>query len=342
MEAGGRIVVSSTAAVPAVSIIIPLYNQVELTHLCLAALERYTAGDRYELVLVDNGSSDGTAGLLAQWEGRATIVRNLQNRGFAAACNQGARSAKGKYLLFLNNDTEVTNGWLEPLVTTLDQDDLVSAVGSKLLYPDGTIQHAGVTLIDDRQAGDPLLAKNQFVGFPADHPPANILRRVQSLTAACLMVRRDAFVPAGGFDEGYWNGYEDVDLCLNLAQGGGVLVYQPASAVIHHESRSGTERFRRAGDNIRRLHDRWLGKSKVDAIIQSDGDVQIGPAVAEGRVGPYHPPQPAPPAPEPERSVTGTRYPLIPLVAHSSASILQRITSSQRLKSVLLRYTAED
>jgi GT2 family glycosyltransferase/glycosyltransferase involved in cell wall biosynthesis len=319
-EGDGRIIVTPLAkAAPAVSIIIPLFNQAQLTRNCLAALERQTPAGLYEVILVDNGSTDATAELLATWNGTAAILRNPDNRGFAAACNQGARAATGRFLLFLNNDTEVMANWLQPLIACLDHDPLAAAAGSKLLYPDGTIQHAGVIVVDDQTTGDPLLAKHQYLGLPAEHPPANRRAQVQALTAACLLVRRDAFSAVGGFDEGYWNGYEDVDLCFKLAAQGWHLIYEPASVVRHYESKSGPERFRRARQNIERLHHKWLGKVQPAAIITAS------PMNATAA----------------EPATDQVRYPLVPLVGQPASSPLQRLASSTRLRSILQRYTTD-
>ncbi|MDD2733785.1 MAG: glycosyltransferase [Desulfuromonadaceae bacterium] len=336
----GRIVVTSEIRSAAkVSIIIPLFNKAELTRACLLALERHTADRSYELLLVDNNSSDGTITLLREWEQKATILRNSENRGFAVACNQGAHAAKGKYLLFLNNDTEVTAGWLEALVTILDNDTTVAAVGSKLLFPDGTIQHAGVMIVEDQASKDPLVGKHHYFRFPGNHPAANILIQLQAVTAACVLMRRTAFEAVGGFDEGYWNGYEDLDLCFKFGSRGWKVIYQPASVVIHHESQSGTERFRLASENIKRLHQRWLGKIKTDLTILPDTTVLNGPGILEGLTGVYELPKEGA---KPPSVVTRPHYPLIPLVGKSASSILQKLSSSQKTKSVLHRYTTEE
>jgi GT2 family glycosyltransferase/glycosyltransferase involved in cell wall biosynthesis len=349
-DTDGRIIVTPAASrPPLVSIIIPLFNKVELTRACLLSLVTNTAQGSYELLLVDNGSTDGTNDLLRQWESKATVIRNPENRGFAAACNLGARAAAGKYLLFLNNDTEVTTGWLEPLVAALEGDLSVAAVGSKLLFPDGTIQHAGVMIVEDQASNDPLVGKHHFFRFPGNHPQANSPMQMQAVTAACVLIRRTAFEAVGGFDEGYWNGYEDLDLCFKLGSHGWKIVYQPASIVIHHESQSGTERFRRAQDNIRRLHDRWLGKIKPDLIIMPDTMVLDGSGILTGVTGTYRLsealPQAVPAAPAPISAATvatSPHYPLIPLVGKSASSILQKLSSSQKTKGVLKRYTVED
>ncbi|MBC8017590.1 MAG: glycosyltransferase, partial [Verrucomicrobia bacterium] len=208
-----------------VSIIIPLFNKSDYTRRCLETLTASTPQHLYELILIDNGSSDGTSELLAGLPSNVKVIRNQVNRGFSKACNQGAQAASGKYLLFLNNDTEPQPGWLEALLNIADQDPAVAAVGSKLLFPDGTIQHAGVVIADDRVTLDPLVGKHIYSGFPADDPSANVVRGYQAMTAACLLVRRDSFAEVDGFDEEYWNGYEDVDLCFKLGQKGWKLIY---------------------------------------------------------------------------------------------------------------------
>jgi GT2 family glycosyltransferase len=256
-----------------VSIIIPTYNKLAMTAACLDALQRNTHGMRYEIIVVDNNSTDGTVPFLRERQNCRLLrtILNAENQGFAKACNQGAAAATGRYLLFLNNDTEVREGWLDRLVFVLQADCTVGAAGSKLLFPDGTLQHAGIVIIDDRHMPDPLVARHIYYRQPGDLLEANHMRVYQALTAACLMVRASAFREVKGFDESYWNGYEDVDLCFKLGHTGWKIVYQPESIVIHHESQSGAERFRKVSDNISLLHKRWIGRINPDLIIEKDG-----------------------------------------------------------------------
>ncbi len=198
-----------------------MYNRLDLTRQCLNALRRYTADHEHEIIVVDNGSTDGTTDELREMqdEGRLRAVFNQKNEGFAVACNQGAAAARHPYVLFLNNDTEVTEGWLEPLTATLDRDATVAAVGPKLLFPDGTIQHAGVCLIrEELQTGMSLSAQHLCYGKAADFPSANRPQIMRCLTAACLLVRTEVFHQVEGFDTNFWNGYEDVDFCLKLGE----------------------------------------------------------------------------------------------------------------------------
>lgn len=277
---------------PLVSIIIPLFNKLDLTRQCIQAILSNTRYTNYEIILVDNGSTDGTREYVqetAKQNKKIRFILNQRNAGFAIANNQGADEANGEYLLFLNNDTEVQAGWLRTLVEVAEDNPAVGAVGNKLLYPDGTLQHAGVVLVEDRLHGDPLLATHNFYKEAGDKPEANRLMTYQALSAACLLTRRELFGKLGGFDPGYWNGYEDVDLCFRLAREGYKLVYQPHSVVIHYESQSGEERWKKVKQNINRLHQKWLGKVQPDLIVEKDGQKQI---TAESGVRPHHMLQP--------------------------------------------------
>ncbi len=255
-----------------VSVIIPTFNKLELTRQCLAAIRTNTSRELYEILVVDNGSTDGTAEFLLEEQaaGRLKAVLNDKNLGFARACNQGAAAAAAKYVLFLNNDAEVSSGWLQPLVQTAEKDPRVGGVGSKLLFPDSTIQHAGVMIIDARALGDSLLARHIFYRSPHDLPTANVPMTYQALTAACLLVPKALFDSLGGFDEAYWNGYEDVDLCFRISASDRLLIYQPESVAVHHESQSGSERSRKTKENIARLHQKWLHRVKPDFVLGPD------------------------------------------------------------------------
>lgn len=259
-----------------VSIIIPCFNKVDYTVRCLTSLAEHTPADRYEVVIVDNASSDATPDLCAQLEGDVTAIRNDVNLGFSKACNQGAAAATGRHLLFLNNDTEALPGWLEPMLDIIESEPDVGAVGSKLLFPDDTLQHAGV-IVTEVEGGVPISATHEHYRLPKDHPPANFRRDMDIVTGACVLFRREAFEAAGGFDEGYWNGYEDVDLCLSLRDAGWRVVYEPASSLYHHESVSGPERFRKVDANVQRLQDRWGGRYIPPWLLTTDQAARAHP-----------------------------------------------------------------
>jgi len=272
---------------PVVSVIIPLFNKLDYTKRCLKSIFSQTEYPDYEVILIDNGSTDGSREFIRaqrKKNNKIRVILNEKNEGFARANNRAARQAKGQFLLFLNNDTQVTEGWLKALVNVAQDNPLVGAVGSKLLYPDGAIQHAGIWLLEHRPSADPLLAVNSFAKQPGDFPSANKAMTYQALSAACILVDKSLFEEIKGFDQGFWNGYEDVDLCLRMGEKGRKIVYEPDSVVIHYESQSGKERFSKVKENIDRLHKKWLGKVTVDYIVETDK--KIIPTRA-GKIAPY-------------------------------------------------------
>lgn len=247
---------------PLVSIVIPAFNKWEYTFKCLMALLQHTHGVAYETIVIDNASSDDTAQGLPMLEG-IRVHRNEQNLGFAKACNQGAAMAKGKYVLFLNNDTEAQPNWLPPMVQFAEADPSIAIVGSKLLFPDGTLQHAGVGFI----YGAPFPISPVHLHYRKPPEASTVPLELNCVTAACMLVRADVFKALGGFDEAYVNGYEDVDLCLKAREAGHRIVYTPDSVLVHHESVS-DGRHRHNDANIQLLHRRWLGKFEAFDLDQ--------------------------------------------------------------------------
>jgi GT2 family glycosyltransferase len=213
------------------TIIIPVYNRLPLTKQCIDALQQTTSAGSAEIVVVDNGSTDGTGAYLRDRSGIRAIT-NPRNLGFAAACNQGARNAQGDILIFLNNDTIPQPGWLDPLEEAMRSDPQVGIAGSKLLYADGTIQHAGVAFFYD---GTPY---HIYLGHPGNASHVNYRRDFKAVTGACLAIRRDLFEREKGFDEGFQNGLEDIDLCLRIGKTGALVRYCPQSEIVHLESQT--------------------------------------------------------------------------------------------------------
>jgi GT2 family glycosyltransferase len=184
-------------------------------------------------------------------------VRHEQNVGFAGACNDGAAVATGEWLVFLNNDTLPQPGWLDALLRYASSRERIGLVGSKLLFPNGTIQHAGVVFARD------LRALHIYAGFPADHPAVNKSREFQVVTGACAVIRRALFDEVGGFDTGFVNGYEDLDLCLRLRQLGYEVHYCHESVLNHLESATRDQVFDQ--QNHKRFLERW-----ADFVHQDD------------------------------------------------------------------------
>jgi GT2 family glycosyltransferase len=253
---------------PACSIVIPVHGRAHLTARCLDGLLGELPGG-CEVIVVDDASPDQTQTLLRSY---GECVRTLTlpvNVGYARACNEGAAIAAHEDLVFLNNDTQPLPGWLCAMSRHAQQHQ-AAVVGAKLLYPDGSVQHAGVVIGQD---GYP---HNLYAGLPADHPAVNRSRRLQAVTGACMLVRRRAFEQAGGFDPGYVNSLEDVDLCLRIGRAGGEVHYCHEAALIHLESAS-RGRDDRFEQSVGRYRERWRDSARRDdlTVYAEDGLLEV-------------------------------------------------------------------
>ena len=213
------------------SIIIPVHGRAALTRQCLDVLLNSPHQDIVcEIVVVDDASTDSTAQMLVDRFDQVRVVRHDRNMGFAASCNDGAAAATGEWLVFLNNDTLPQPGWLDALLRHASSRARIGLVGSKLLFPNGTIQHAGVVFARD------LSPRHIYTGFPAEHPAVNTSRQFQAVTGACALIRRSLFQEAGQFDTQFVNAYEDVDFCFRLRRLGYEVHYCHESVLYHLES----------------------------------------------------------------------------------------------------------
>jgi GT2 family glycosyltransferase len=246
----------------AVSIVVPVHNRAALTRGCLDAVLAGLPAD-CELLVVDDASTDATPELLDGYRDSIRALRMAENGGYARACNEGARAAWGEALLFLNNDTLPEPGWLAAMRRHAGA-ERAAVVGARLLYPTGSIQHAGVVFGQD---GYP---HNLYAGLPAGFPPANRSRRLQAVTGACMLVERRAFEAAGGFDEGFLNSLEDVDLCLRIGERGGSVRYCPEAVLTHLESasRGRSERFEQSVDLYRRRWRETVRRDDLDVYVE--------------------------------------------------------------------------
>jgi GT2 family glycosyltransferase len=222
-------------ALPTTSIVVPCHDGVAYTRACLASvLETLPRSFRGEIVVADDASEDGTETFLSELaatDARVRVVRGSTNVGFVASCNRAAGEATGEFLVFLNNDTVVQQGWLRPLLRTFRDFDDAGAVGGKLVYPDGRLQEAGGIVFSDGSA-----AKIGYGDHDVAAPAYAFVRPVDYCSGALLAVRRELFLELGGFDERYAFGfYEDTDLCLAIRERGLRVYYQPESVVVHVE-----------------------------------------------------------------------------------------------------------
>ncbi len=257
---------------PSCSIIIPVHNHASLTRQCLDALiASPPVNVDTEVIVVDDASTDDTPTLLAAYGKGIHIIRMQITAGFAIACNAGAANAAGDYLVFLNNDTIPQPGWLDALIGCMLRHPKAGLIGSKMLFPNDTIQHAGVVIGQDR------LPRHLYAGFPADHPAVNVTRRFQIVTAACALIRSELFHRVGEFDTAYINGGEDVDLCLRLGALGYEVYYCHESVLYHFESITRQEMASEDGGNERLYAERWLSRVRPDDLdyYVADGLVKI-------------------------------------------------------------------
>ncbi|PID80049.1 hypothetical protein CSB20_08430 [bacterium DOLZORAL124_64_63] len=316
---------------PDVSVVIPVFNKLEMTRVCVESILEHGAQALFEIIVVSNGSTDGTDQWLTEQSRRGHLkaVLNQRNEGFSAGCNTGAAAASGRYILFLNNDMEVTPDWLDPMVTTLDNDPAVGIVGARLLFPDGTIQHGGVALVQKTGTDGTPHIEGIHVGYRMDgaSPGNNTPRHMQIVTGAALLIRREVFTEVGGFDTGYWNGNEDVDLCLKAGEKGWQTVYRPESVIYHFESQSGPERWTAVQENVRRFNTIWQGRAQPDMTQPPSGKALQ--ATKTNRIRTYTPPRVRRPA-------TATR-------ASDSVSIIvltwNALDYTRRCAESLLRHT---
>jgi GT2 family glycosyltransferase len=214
--------------VPEVSVVLVLYNRCELTLLCLQSL--LTCSDvQLEVIIVDNQSTDSTSSFLECVDG-VKVVRNSENVGYVKAVNQGAKLATGRYLLLLNNDTELTPNAIAFARETLQEDAQVGAVGGRLVLSDGTLQEAGATVFSDGTTAGFRRGRN------LEDVQCMFRRCVDYCSAAFLLLRTEEFHSLNGFDEQFSPGYyEEVDFCTRMIQQGLKVVYDPRVVVRHFE-----------------------------------------------------------------------------------------------------------
>jgi len=214
---------------PLVSIVIPVYNQFQYTYLCLKSVVMRSSGVPYEVILADDCSKDLTV-QIDKIVKNLRVVRTPENLRFLLNCNHAAKQARGKYILFLNNDTQVQENWLQPLVDLIEQDECIGMVGSKLIYPNGKLQEAGGILWRDGSAWNYGNSRSSLM------PEFNYVKEVDYISGAAIMIRRALWESLGGFDERFAPAYcEDSDLAFSVRAAGYKVMYQPQSVVVHFE-----------------------------------------------------------------------------------------------------------
>jgi GT2 family glycosyltransferase len=260
---------------PKVSVLIPTRDNPALLRNCIESVESLSTYGNYEILVVDNGSEEAeTLAYLSSLPHR--VLRFDEPFNYSKINNFAAAHAEGEYLLLLNDDTEVISaGWIEAMLGHA-QDEEVGAVGAKLLYPDGLVQHAGVVL-GTGNFWAPGVAAHALQHYPADSTGRvgevlETTRNYGAVTAACMMLRRSVFDEVGGFDEALTVAFNDVDLCLKIRRKGYRVVYTPHAELYHYESASRGPQ-RRPKENLL-VRERWSG--------ELDGDPYYNPNFSLG------------------------------------------------------------
>jgi GT2 family glycosyltransferase/glycosyltransferase involved in cell wall biosynthesis len=227
-----RPLVFPEVSAPSVSIVVAVHGQRDCVYRCLRSLRVHRSKYSFEVIVVDDVSPDDTPAMLSGVSG-IKLITNESNLGFIRSCNKGASIARGDLLVMLNSDTVVQPGWLDELVDTFKAFPEAGLVGSKLIYPDGTLQEAGGLIWSDGSGWN--VGRNG----DASAPEHNYLREVDYCSGASIMVPRDLWNSLGGFDEAYVPAYaEDSDLAFRIRAAGRRVFYQPLSLVIHYEGMS--------------------------------------------------------------------------------------------------------
>jgi GT2 family glycosyltransferase len=260
-------------AAPKVSIVIPVHNKVAVTHNCLAALILAYNRTSFEVIVVDDGSTDATRDIGKLVSG-ITVCRHEVAEGFVAACNLGAARARGEYIVLLNNDTEPTSRWLDEMLFAFDSFDDVGLVGSKLLYPDGRLQEAGGIVWGDGQPWNYGRLAN------AADPRYSYTRQADYLSGAAIMLPRRLWQELAGLSEEFRPAYyEDTDLCFKVRRAGYRTVYAANSVVFHFEgissgtsTASGMKRFQEV-NRPKFLH-KWRGDYRSHGTDTSRVDLE--------------------------------------------------------------------
>lgn len=259
---------------PTVSIIIPVVNNLQYNRECIESIEKHTRDVAYEIVVVDNHSTDGSREYFQGLGGRVRLICNDEIKTFAQSNNQAAGEARGEYLVLLNNDTYVTQGWLSAMLDSISSAPAIGIVGNKHLFPiNNRISHAGGVFSE-------FGPEHIYLYYDSNLPFLNEDREYQWVTAACLLIPKKLYLDIDGFCEEYRNSYEDVDLCLRVKDRGYKIHYCHKSVIYHYGLRTpgrtdnenhNKELFDRKWENkIQVDKEKYFGKDNVPGVLKPD------------------------------------------------------------------------
>ena len=230
---------------PDLSIIIVNWNTKDYLAGCLDSIKDNTQKVSYEIIAVDNCSSDGSADMVERDFPEVLLIRNEENAGFGRANNQGLAKAKGKYILFLNSDMAVNENCLDRMFAFMEENPRIGASACKLTFPDGRLQHSCrqfpsfkvyfLMILGLRYLFPNLKVFRHYLMLDWDHSDT---REVDQIMGSFMFMRRSALDEAGHFDERFWMYFEEVDLCLRLKKAGWKIVHYPQASAVHFLSKS--------------------------------------------------------------------------------------------------------
>jgi len=263
---GAPAIVIPTFEHPLVSIVIPVYNKSALTRTCLRTIVESNCKTSYEVLVADDASVDPDCLELAHISG-LTFLRSEKNLGFGGNCNRAAAAARGKFVLFLNNDTLVQAGFLDAMVDAYEAG--VGIVGPQVLYPSGLLQEAGGRV---RVDCSPALIGH---GASPKDPRFGYRRDVEYISGACLLIERALFDELGGFDPLFYPAYyEDVDLCFRVRDRGLRVVYEPTARIVHFMSEtmsslSPAYKYGQSARSAQNFSERWQARLEANNAVKA-------------------------------------------------------------------------
>jgi len=276
-----------TLDIRAVTVIIPSYNDYELLAKCLSSINRTVDSSRVDIVIVDDASSDQAHidFLESIDQKNVRVIFKQENGGFAKTVNVGLKSAESGDVVILNSDTTAKKLWLESLQYAAYLDEKTGIVGPKLLYPDGSIQHAGL----HRNLGAPEWFDHYYRFKPSWYAPANVPNYVIGVTGACMYIKREVIQKTGYLDERYPMEFEDLDYCLRAWDEGFRSYYYPMAVLTHHESGTrDTKKGTREKESQRYFWEKWGDWFDGRNVLNEEGKTRIIYVLQSTAVGGGH------------------------------------------------------
>ena len=260
-----RILVVPEFKNPLVSIIIPVYNKFDYTYRCISSIIKSESNISYEIIIANDMSKDETK-IIDKYIKNIIVINNKEKYNYLINCNKASKLAKGKYILFLNNDTKVLKDWLISLLKLIQKNEKIGMVGSKLIYPNGKLQEAGGIVFNNGQCSNYGNGDNQ------EYPEYNYVKEVDYISGASIMIKKDIWEIVKGFDERFSPAYyEDTDISFKLRKNGYLVLYQPKSVVIHYEGISNGKNLNSGIKKYQEINKiKFIEKWKNELINQKD------------------------------------------------------------------------